>query len=34
VGPQSAVTASQLSEQREQAKTMLRKVQLAFHPEH
>jgi hypothetical protein len=34
VGPQSAVTASQLSEQRDQAKTMLRKVQLAFHPEH
>jgi hypothetical protein len=34
VGPQSAVTANQLSEQREQAKTMLRKVQLAFHPEH
>jgi hypothetical protein len=34
VGPQSAVTASQLSEQREQAKTMLRKVELAFHPGH
>jgi hypothetical protein len=34
VGPQSAVTANQLSEQRDQAKTMLRKVQLAFHSEH
>ena len=34
VGPQSEVTASQLSEQREQAKTMLRKVQLAFHAGH
>jgi hypothetical protein len=34
VGPQSAVTASQLTEQREQAKTMLRKVELAFHPGH
>jgi hypothetical protein len=34
VGPQSAVTASQLSEQREQAKTMLRKVQLAFQSKH
>jgi hypothetical protein len=34
VGPQSAVTASQLSEQRDQAKTMLRKIQLAFHSEH
>jgi hypothetical protein len=34
VGPQSEVTASQLSEQRDQAKTMLRKVQLAFHSQH
>ena len=34
VGPQSSVTASQLSEQRDQAKTMLRKVQLAFHSGH
>ena len=34
VGPQSAVTASQLSEQRDQAKTMLRKLQLAFHSGH
>jgi hypothetical protein len=34
VGPQSAVTARQLSEQKDQAKTMLRKVQLAFRAEH
>jgi hypothetical protein len=34
VAPQSAVTANQLSEQRDQAKTMLRKVELAFHAEH
>lgn len=34
VGPQSEVTASQLSEQRDQAKTMLRKVQLAFQSKH
>jgi hypothetical protein len=34
VGPESAVTARQLSEQREQAKMMLRKVQLAFRAEH
>jgi len=34
VGPRSEVTASQLSEQRDQAKTMLRKVQLAFHSGH
>lgn len=34
VGPQSAVTASQLSQQRDQAKTMLRNVQLALHAEH
>src|SRR5215831_21082290 len=34
VGPQSQVTASQLSEQRDQAKTMLRKVQLAFQSKH
>lgn len=34
VGPQSAVTANQLSEQRDQAKTMLRKVELAFHAGH
>lgn len=34
VGPQSAVTANQLSEQRDQAKMMLRKVELAFHAEH
>ena len=34
VGPQSAVTASQLSEQRDHARTMLRKVQQAFHAEH
>jgi hypothetical protein len=34
VGPQSAAAASQLSEQRDQAKTMLRKFELAFHPEH
>ena len=34
VGPQSSVTASQLSEQRDQAKTMLRKVQLAFQSKH
>jgi hypothetical protein len=34
VGPQSTVTANQLSEQRDQARTMLRKVELAFHSEH
>ena len=34
VGPQSAVAANQLSEQRDQAKTMLRKVELAFHARH
>jgi len=34
VGPQSAATASQLSGQRDQAKMMLRKVELAFHAEH
>lgn len=34
VGPESAATAHQLSEQRDQAKTMLRKVQLAFRGEH
>jgi hypothetical protein len=34
LGPQSTVTASELSEQRDQAKMMLRKVQQAFHAEH
>ena len=34
VEPQSAATARQLSDQRDQAKTMLRKVELAFHPGH
>jgi hypothetical protein len=34
VGPESAATAHQLSEQRDQAKTMLRKLQLAFRSEH
>ena len=34
VGPQSAVTARQLSEQRDEAKLMLRKVQLAFRTQH
>jgi hypothetical protein len=34
VGPQSAVTASQLSAQRDQAKSVLRKVEWAFHAEH
>ena len=32
VGPASAATARQLSDQRAQAKTMLRKLQLAFRP--
>jgi hypothetical protein len=34
VGPQSTVTAGQLSEQRDRAKMMLRKVELAFRTEH
>jgi len=34
VEPRSATTARQLSDQRDQAKTMLRKVELAFHPGH
>jgi hypothetical protein len=34
VEPKSAATARQLSEQRDQAKMMLRKVQLAFRSEH
>jgi len=34
VGPQSAATASQLSGQRDQAKMMLRKIELTFHHEH
>jgi hypothetical protein len=34
VGPQSTVTAGQLSEQRDRAKMMLRKVELAFRAEH
>ncbi len=34
VEPQSALTARQLSAQRDQARTMLRKVQLAFRAEH
>ena len=34
VEPRSAATAHQLSDQRDQAKTMLRKVELAFHPGH
>ena len=34
VEPRSAETARQLSDQRDQAKTMLRKVELAFHAGH
>jgi hypothetical protein len=34
VGPTSAATARQLSDQGEQAKTMLRKLQLAFRSQH
>lgn len=34
VEPRSAATARQLSDQRDQAKTILRKVELAFHPGH
>jgi hypothetical protein len=34
LGPQSAVTAGRLSDQRDQARGMLRKVELAFHSEH
>jgi len=34
VEPRSAVTARQLSDQSDQAKTMLRKVELAFHAGH
>jgi hypothetical protein len=34
VEPRSAETARQLSDQRDQAKTMLRKVELAFHSGH
>jgi hypothetical protein len=34
VEPRSAATARQLSDQRDQAKTMLSKVELAFHPGH
>ena len=34
VEPRSAATARQLSDQSYQAKTMLRKVELAFHPAH
>ena len=34
VGPKSTVTAGQLSEQRDRAKIMLRKVELAFRTEH
>lgn len=34
VEPRSATTAHQLSDQRDQAKTMLRKVELAFHTGH
>jgi hypothetical protein len=34
VEPKSAVTARQLTEQRDQAKTMARKIQLAFRREH
>ena len=34
VAPQSTATASQLSEQRDRAKMMLRRVELGFHAEH
>lgn len=34
VGPQSAATASQLSEQRDQAKMMVRRIELTFHTGH
>jgi hypothetical protein len=34
VGPQSAATASQLSGQRDQAKMMVRKIELSFHTGH